>query len=119
MFQNHKQYYWYVYNNNVKGNVTTIHKSCGKGFYYCAYYTQVDGGSSNITGNINIWSDKYDLEHLAPMNVHVSGQFSVLKNLQKLTYVNFHGNGSGSVTGSKSDFYNGGANITEWFYRDW
>lgn len=108
--------------NNITGNIETmLANHPGKGLLeFCLaflyFYPQNVGGyfdtsirSTNISGNINIFSDKYDLSYtLIERYTYINGQLKDLKNLKKIWYVDF---AWCNVTGSKTDLYNNGANI--------
>ena len=63
-----------------------------------------------LTGNISIFAGKYDLELIQiECYPNISGEVKSLKNLKKLTY---YRSSYTEVTGSKTDLYNEGVNIT-------
>ena len=78
---------------------------------YYDWGTQSDG--NDRIGNISVLGDKYNLEHITMVGERsIIGQIKDLKNLKKLYYVDFS---NGSVTGSKTDLYNNGVNITTFY----
>lgn len=65
---------------------------------------------TNISGNISVLSNKYNLEWVQIEGyTPIYGQLKDLKNLKKLYYLGLWGC---SCTGSQTDLWNGGANIT-------
>ena len=67
--------------------------------------------SSNIEGNISVFSNKYDLKTIQIVRYSlINGDIKDLKNLKKLIYVYFD---YSQVTGSKTDLWNNGANIID------
>ena len=69
--------------------------------------------TTRLFGNISVFSDKYDLQVLGfDYRANINGEIKSLKNLKKLYIVNFD---HGSVTGTKADLYNNGANIIDFY----
>jgi len=96
----------------VNCNISTVFKGSGKGLYYVSFRSIRTPNISyygTCNGNISVWSDCYDLEHIYAVYQNISGELSSLSKLQKLNYVMFT---CTSVTGAKEDLYNNGANIT-------
>jgi len=93
------------------GNIETVFKSCGKGFYWiCLDPTAgVTPSYPNITGNIRVFADKYDMEYITIFDYSgISGEVKSLSKLQKLYYFYINRN---VVAGVKEDLWNNGANI--------
>jgi len=100
----------------VGGNLNTIYKGSGKGLFYVkhqALESSCNHGYRNPieTGDTSIFSDKYDLEHFYHAHSYITVKVSDFAKLQKLTYFYTY-YAVGGITGSKSDLYNGGANVT-------
>ena len=68
-----------------------------------------DDYKTKYTGNISVFNNKYDLVYLmSQWNPGINGELKDLKNLKKLNMCDFL---HCSVTGSKTDLYNNGANL--------
>jgi len=121
VFQNHKLYYYNIGRTYLTtGNIETIFKSCGKGFYWdgILYGAEWTGAAVDIyTGNIRIFADKYDTERIWMYRLNVSGEVKVLNKLQKLTWFSLAY--ANNVTGSKEDLYNNGANCENFYNIHW
>ena len=73
--------------------------------------TSIGDTSDKIYGDIAVFADKYNAEFIASVRWSgIYGEAKSLKNLKKLSWFEFR---SCNVTGSKTDLYNGGVNITE------
>lgn len=73
-------------------------------------FDSVDTTGTTITGNISILSDKYDSSVIGLTGRKgVNGEVKSLKNLKKIWYLALN---LTSCTGSKTDLYNQGANVT-------
>ena len=102
---------------NITGDIDIIFANMNKIYWTQLVYVKFENGdnrwaykSTEITGDISVFGDKYDLEWLqiyAYTNVY--GQVKDLKNLKKIYYVGFY---NCNCTGSKTDLYNGGVNVT-------
>ena len=111
--------FWLPY--DVTGNIQTTCVNMNKltrfTAMYIYYYPQGSGSSwdtsrrsTDITGNISIFGNKYDLRILQFERYStINGEIKDLKNLKKLYVVDFL---HCSVTGSKTDLWNQGANVT-------
>lgn len=105
----------------ITGNIETAFNSMNR-FNRCDFvwdkYVAGDpyGGdvltySTNISGNINVFANKYDLVFFQiQYYTNVNGQLKDLKNLKKFLGCYLSGC---SATGSKTDLWNQGANITD------
>lgn len=72
-----------------------------------------DNYDYNIAGDISVFSAKYNLMKLQIYPYpNITGEIKSLKNLKKLYYLILS---RSSVTGSKSDLYNSGANISTFY----
>ena len=107
----------------ITGNISTAFVNSYKSYaIYISYDKYVAGDpyggdtadtSTNITGNISVFSDKYDLKAVQlECYSQISGQIKDLKNLKKLNICDFWG---GNCTGSKTDLWNQGANVTTFY----
>ena len=68
-----------------------------------------DSPSTNISGNISVFADKYDFEILVFSGYsNIVGELKLLKNLKKLYQLYLRNTG---CTGSKTDLWNNGANV--------
>lgn len=77
--------------------------------YWSGQWNNPDISSGDITGSINVFNNKYDMQAIRISSYsNVNGYIKDLKNLKKLYYVNFYNTG---ITGSKTDLWNQGANI--------
>ena len=101
---------------SLTGSIETAFTNCNKlnqiKFGYREWQNGTDtfsNRSTNISGNINVFADKYDMEHIM-INLYssVNGDIKNLKNLKKLWYCHLW---KCSCTGSKTDLWNDGANI--------
>lgn len=82
----------------------------GLGYDPNSDYGDLNVNSTNISGNISVFGNKYNLEYIQiELYTNVNGQIKDMKNLKKLYWVKFL---YCSVTGSKTDLWNQGANIT-------
>ena len=108
--------------NDVIGNISIVfanlYKILAIEIGYLDYYPNdgsnryYDGSrtSTNVSGNICVFGNKYDIESIAVRcYVNVNGEIKSLKNLKKLYFCYFL---NCSVTGAKTDLYNNGANVT-------
>ena len=78
-----------------------------------AYGDSWETDTTRLFGNISVFSDKYDLQLLGlEYHANINGEVKSLKNLKKLIDVNFD---HCSCTGSKTDLYNQGANIRDFY----
>ena len=101
----------------LSGNIETMFNNhSGKGLINIIIETSSDGRnyhSKYITGDISVFADKYDLEILMfPRHPNIIGEIKSLKNLKKLNICDFH---NCNCTGSKTDLYNQGVNITRFY----
>jgi len=93
-------------------NITNM--SSGKGLFHFAiqpYTSSVGYRNVNYTGYTTILSDKYDLEYIWLRHTCCTCIVSDLGKLQKLKKLWFQNN-TPTSTGSKSDLYDGGKNVT-------
>lgn len=105
--------------NGVIGNIATAYTNhSGKGLWYIAHtYTKWTGTqndwhatSNNVSGNISVFSNKYDIEDISIQRYsNITGEVKSLKNLKKLRQFICL---ITSITGSKTDLYNNGANCS-------
>ena len=66
--------------------------------------------NTRISGNISVFTDKYNMSEFHMVGYpYIIGEVKNLKNLKKLFW--FYAAGC-SITGSKADLWNGGANVT-------
>lgn len=114
------KYFSLEYVNNIMGNIETCfinkYKLASMGLEYQAYNSNNDTTdpytrSPNISGNISVFADKYDLQALTlRLYINVNGQVKDLKNLKKIYFFNCYR--SWGITGSQSDLWNNGANCS-------
>ena len=105
--------------NALSGNFEIMYINMSKLTYVnnqMYYYSSTDRAPNNWSsnkifyGDISVFGDKYDLELLGfAWRNHISGELKSLKNLKKLYYLALD---SSMCTGSKTDLYNGGANVS-------
>ena len=103
----------------MTGNINQIFNQSYKLYWIEFEYLKYDDSSghyngnytsTDISGNINAFADKYDLEYLLIARYpNITGQVKDLKNLKKIYAINL---AACSCTGSKTDLWNQGANIT-------
>ena len=125
--QNHTHLYYISLgaNPNISGNIEIMFNNhSGKGLWYILYdylkWNHTNGSylygssykSTDFAGNINIFANKYDIEWIQIEQCSlITGEVKSLKNLKKFRVCYL---GGCSCTGSKTDLWNQGANIT-WF----
>ena len=106
--------------NGVTGNIEIACVNLGKLSYIglsCATYNSTRNvyghdihKSTNVSGNIFVFGDKYDLQSIQILSyTNVYGQVKDMKNLKKIRICQLYGS---NCTGSKTDLYNQGANVT-------
>ena len=115
---NLKVIYLYPY-NSITGNINILFANLYKilnieiGYLYWDAANQKDviyTTSTNVSGNINVLCDKYDLDSIRFYRYsNIVGELKSLKNLKKFYICYFT---LCDVTGAKADLYNNGANIT-------
>jgi len=103
---------------HITGNIETMFKSSSKGCYYIIF--GINNGQSafryDITGSCIVFSEMYGLELIHDYGYAVTGTVSMSGKLQKLYYWDMY-TGINGITGSKSQLYNGGANVTTYSLR--
>ena len=108
----------FAYVNETTGNIEIMFNNTYKityiDFVYCKWRNGNDDytiKSTNIGGSV--FSNKYDLRILEIASyTSINGEIKDLKNLKKLYIVSLS---SSACTGSKTDLYNNGANITGFY----
>lgn len=106
--------FYMPYNNKIAGDISI----CANNMNWIDTYVIATCFSeptdlvyrSNRTGNISVFENKLRLrEFHINWCINITGQLISLKNLKKLYFCMCRGT---SVTGSKTDLYNGGANCS-------
>ena len=104
--------------NSITGNIEIAFANSDRLIYIRFAYVTVgtttllsgDSPSTNISGNISVFSNKYNLEGIQINHYsNIYGHVNTLKNLKKLNSIYLE---ACSCTGSQTDLYNQGANIT-------
>lgn len=111
----------FVYNINIVGNIEITFVNANKlySFDYISLHWSINNNrievvdNQNILGNISIFANKYDMEYLRITRCpNIIGQVKNLANLKKLYYCELS---RCNCTGSKTDLYNNGANVTGFY----